>query len=529
MAIRIFWNFCMNQLSRFVRFWLMGCWALSACTLAQSADLLSPTPTRVLLSRNSLISTLERDFSAAPIPIPQPTSTLENTACPPTDGLPTVRHQIEAVIDYGDHSVAVEQQITFINRTDEALDTIRFDIEANRFANAFTLYTVTTPHFELMDVNGRQMTLELTEALLPGCTQDIGLEFQLVIPAVTSGISGYTGYFSYSNRQLNLGHWLPTIAVYRDGEWVTHDVTVIGEQTVSEVADWDVRLQVTNAPPNIVVAAPGDLLESADQVWRYAMTASRDFSVSMSPFFRQESAITEAGTKVEIYSFDNAIVNTPAGQVDGAVQALEATVQSLNHYSDLFGEYGAERFVVVQGDFPDGMEFSQLVFVSDAWFRTNPGTPESYLTIITVHEVSHQWWYARVGNDQALTPWLDEALATYSEYLFYEEFYPDLKDWWWGFRVQTFVQPGYSGNRVDSTVYEFATIREYINAVYLRGALMLDRLREALGTDVFIAWLRAYSDLGTERIVTSDDLWGLLSAEQLTQIAPIRAQFLSAS
>ena len=50
-------------------------------------------------------------------------------------------------------------------------------------------------------------------------------------------------------------------------------------------------------------------------------------------------------------------------------------------YSDLFGTYPYDRFIVVQGDFPDGMEFSGFVFVSDNWFRTNTGTPQSYLTI----------------------------------------------------------------------------------------------------------------------------------------------------
>lgn len=138
-------------------------------------------------------------------------------------------------------------------------------------------------------------------------------------------------------------------------------------------------------------------------------------------------------------------------------------------YADLFGAYPYRRFVIVQGDFPDGMEFTGLVFVSDAWFTSNNGTAQSYLTFITVHEVAHQWWYGRIGSDQAMTPWLDEALATYSEVIFYEEFYPELRDWWWQFRVNNFVGGRYRGKNVDSSVYEFASIRDYINAVYLAG------------------------------------------------------------
>src|SRR5690606_16503225 len=148
------------------------------------------------------------------------------------------------------------------------------------------------------------------------------------------------------------------------------------------------------------------------------------------------------------------------------------TTRALSTYSDLFGAYPRERFVVIQGDFPDGMEFSDLVFVSGDWFASYAGEPKSYLTLITVHEVAHQWWYSRVGNDQAMMPWLDEALATYSEYIFYEEYYPELKDWWWDFRVNTWIPGDFDRHPVSSTVYDFASIREYVNAVYLRGARM---------------------------------------------------------
>ena len=36
-----------------------------------------------------------------------------------------------------------------------------------------------------------------------------------------------------------------------------------------------------------------------------------------------------------------------------------------------------------------------------------------------VHETAHQWWYSLVGNDQTRWPFLDEALAGFSEYVYY--------------------------------------------------------------------------------------------------------------
>jgi aminopeptidase N len=139
-----------------------------------------------------------------------------------------------------------------------------------------------------------------------------------------------------------------------------------------------------------------------------------------------------------------------------------------------------------------------------------------------------KWWYAQVGSDQALTPWLDEALATYSEYIFYEEFHPDLADWWWGFRVRTFVPADYSGRRVDSTVYEFATVRDYINAVYLRGAEMMHRIRGVLGNDAFFAWLRRYADAGAGQIVDEEFIWSVLTPDEQSAIQLIRTTFMRA-
>ena len=302
----------------------------------------------------------------------------------------------------------------------------------------------------------------------------------------------------------------------------------IGEQIVSEIADWEISLNVANAPENLTIAAPGEVTEVDDHQWSIIHHNSREFSLSMSHQFNVAQQEVN-GVNVELYSFDDALVQTENGTVDGAAHALDIATESLAMFSDLFGDYPHKRFVVVQGDFPDGMELSGLVFVSGDWFRSYTGSPAGYLTIITVHEVAHQWWYARVGSDQANTPWLDEALATYSEYIYYEEHYPALRDWWWQFRVGTFVPPDYAGATVDSSVYQFSTIREYINAVYLRGARMLDALRRDLGTDAFFEWLRRYAEAGADRIVTPELFWSLLSPSELLRTQQTRETYLSAA
>jgi hypothetical protein len=510
---------------------LVGC-NLQGSTAAET--LIPPSPTSVTVL-STPVPTLARSIHTIEAPTedvqPEIAATPEVTAeltCGLEASIPTIRHQIEANIDYGARTATVNQTVRYVNRGENDLNDIVLNVEANRYPDAFTLTQLAikgvsgdaTPEF---DLTGRRMLVELLEPLRPNCVLELHVSFDITVPAVAEGVLSFRGFFGHSDRQLNLGHWLPTVALRAGDEWVTRQVVFLGEQEVLAASDWDVTLNVTDANDDLMVAAPGEVEELGDHSWRYQFTSARDFTVSMSEEFKLSTIDSESGVKLELYTLPDAMVTLPDGsQVDGAAHALSSAVLALDSYSDLFGPLDEKRLAIVQGDFPDGMEFSGIVFVSTDWFTRYTGDPASFLTLITVHEVAHQWWYAQVGNDPALAPWLDEALATYCEYIFLEEFYPNLKDWWWGFRVETYAPQGF----VDSTVYEFGSIREYINAVYLRGVLMLHQLRQDIGTEAFFDWLKRYATGAKGEVATPNFLWSLLSPEQLAATEQTRAQFL---
>lgn len=496
---------------------------LAGCNLASTAPAenpIPPSPTTITSLRGTAVPTLERLYSAVDAPTSSPVnltaSVTPEAVCNLGEDIPTTRHTVSAELDYAARTVVVEQQLDYINRTPAALEDFVLNIEPNRFPGAFTLTSLEqivdgeskTPEF---DLTGRRLYLQLAAPLQRDCLLRLRLSFAITIPQVGGGLQAFKGYFGHSERQINLGHWLPTVALRAGGDWITRQAAFIGEQEVITSADWDVTLKVNNAADTLKVAAPGEITELASNHWQYISLNKRDFTLSLSEDFRLNQAVDRNGVSVEVYTFDDAIVQTGSGTLDSADHTLNISLQALESYSALFGDYPYQRLLVVQGDFPDGMEFSGIVFVSSDWFKRFTGDPAGYLTLITVHEVAHQWWYARVGNDPALAPWLDEALATYSEYVFLEEFYPELKDWWWEFRVEAYSPNGF----VDSSVYEFSSIREYINAVYLRGVKMLHTLRQDMGTEAFFAWLRRYAEAGTGEVVTPSFFWSLLSPEEL--------------
>ncbi len=494
---------------------------LTSCNFTRVEQLPQwPTATTVRAIPATLVPTFDQQLRDVP------TAEFEGVAistCQPGDDEPTTLHTVTADIEYAQRTAEVSQTIRYINRTDEPLSQLLLNVEPNIWPGAFTLNRLALGGADAsFELTGRRLLVELPETLEPGCSVALEVMFQLVIPHVGDGLEAYKGFFGYSARQLNLGHWLPTIAVRMNNEWVTREAIAIGEQEVLDAADWDVTVNVSGALNTLRIAAPGKLTHIAPLSWRFLHRSARDFSLSMSETFNVATEALDSGVTVELYSFNDAIIQTEQGAVDSPAYALEVASRSLGLYEDLYGAYPYERLVVVQADFPDGMEFSGLVFVGGEYFRGYVGEPASYLTIITAHEISHQWWYGKVGSDQALSPWLDEALATYSEYVFIEEYYPELKEWWWWFRVDRLEPEGY----VDSTVYEFPTIRAYINAVYLRGVRMLHALRTDLGTEAFFDWLHRYADAGAGRVVTPELFWSLLTPDQWQLIAETRQTFL---
>lgn len=520
----------MRDMFRILAPCIVGLIALSGCNLARSSmpDVtVESGETRVRLQASPIpaTATLGALIASATESGASPTPTEAASERCDADGEKRPARQVSAEIniDFATKSADVVQKIEFLNREALPLKSIVLDVQANQWEDGFQLMGLTVNGMASdYDLNLNRLRLSLDQPLDSGCRLEIGLKFRLQPAAIRDGLRSYRGFFGYSKRQLNLGHFLPTVAARLDDDWRIHDPVGIGEQVVYDVADWQVMVSVENAPDALALAAPGTVTPRGSTTWDIELLNSRDLAISLGDGMTASELQLANGVTVEVYAFDDAQIYANGVRLNGADHVLKETEKALPLFEKLFAPYDRERFVIVQGDFPDGMEFSGLVFVGGAWFTSFDGGPRNYLTLISVHEIAHQWWYARVGNDSALNPWLDEALATYSEYLFIEAHYPAYKNWWWSFRVAGFFPQG----KVDSDVYEFATAREYINAVYLRGVQMLHNLRVDIGDEAFFQLLRAYLAAGDGQIAEPTLFWRQLPPEQRDVTLATRAEYL---
>jgi aminopeptidase N len=163
--------------------------------------------------------------------------------------------------------------------------------------------------------------------------------------------------------------------------------------------------------------------------------------------------------------------------------------------------------------------------LGEAEFADYNGTNRNRLVRIASHEVSHQWWYGVVGDDQAREPWLDEGMARFNELRYYE-FYSPRDVWWWRSQVIYDAAPG---GIVDSPIYTFHHHQNYISVVYNRGAMFLDALREQIGQPAFITFLRDLYRRKAFHIATADDFFVILAAHTTADVRLVTQRYLSNS
>ncbi len=453
----------------------------------------------------------------------QAVSAQEDANCVELSGQAT-RYQLNTTFDWTYRTVHVRQIIRYRNTHTQPLTELVFHSEPHRLSKIETM-TLHNAYDEQgrflapvsIDEEAMRLTVPLIDPVEAGCDAVVELVFDINLHELSD--SNPLGWLAYTDKQINLAHWFPVIAPYDFNGiagWYTPQRHYIGEQAVTEFADYEVNLTLQNAPENVVMVAPGQVTQINATQWRIFHNGARDFGLTFSTIYKLNQQQV-GNVSLELYS----LATTYQGSVN---QAMQDATQALTLYNQVYGEYPHDRLVLVEGDFPDGLEMSGMAFVSTDWFVGWNGNQLHWLTIITVHEIAHQWFYAQVGNDQATEPYLDEALATYSELVFYEHYYPELVGEWWQFRINNY---NLGTDSVDATVYSYTSWRPYINTVYFRGVYMLNDIRKTIGDEAFFAWLNHYYEQNDTQIATSADFWGVLNATDYQATSAIRQTYLA--
>jgi hypothetical protein len=309
------------------------------------------------------------------------------------------------------------QQIAFFTdiREEYSAKTLRSDI-----TDITDIQTGKRLHSEPEPSDPSIIFVELETPLQPDGFMEIEMHYAADIPP---------GWYRYDYRQFkngtiefNLGNFYPILAVYENGEWITHPYVEFGEPFYSKCADYSVTLLV---PEGYTVVASGEeKWEQTDNgIARWVVRAEnmRDFALTASNNLSKLSADIDGITVNSYYVAE--------GDQEGAdhkllgESMLHAGVESIRLFSSLYGYYPYEELDIVETILGSaGMEYPSLIRISDTIALRMERYSEDEFALSTeslvAHETAHQWFYAVIGNDQFLYSWIDESFASFSALLF---------------------------------------------------------------------------------------------------------------
>ncbi len=459
---------------------------------------------------------------STPLVPPAPPPSL--TPDPPTpeasisNAIQNIAYTIEALFDYDNKTMLVEQQVSFTNRSGQPLEMIMMAVEPNRLRGIFRLDRLSMDGITIEEYNleRHRLTFDPPAPIPAGATAEIDLNYMLILPQIEQGDPNVIRpqIFGYTARQVNLTDWYPMLAPFDPQTgWLLAEPWFYGEHLTYPQADFEINLSFGDPLKAPLVASSG-AAQMGDASTRYTLEKGRTFALAMGLSMQSVSADVDGVTVTSYYY--------PGFEIPGQV-VLDTTVKAVQTYTELFGPYPHQTLAAVQGDFNDGMEFDGLYYLSNAFYNLYDGTPNNYLVMIAAHETCHMWWFGAVANDQANHPWLDESFATYCERLFYEKNYPESLPWWWSARIDFFLPEG----KIDGTVDIYGGFTPYTNATYRQGARFLEELRQRIGDEAFFAFLKDYYAQMSGKIAAPEDFFSILQTHATVDSSDIVAKYFT--
>lgn len=428
-----------------------------------------------------------------------------------------VLYSLDATLQYDAGVLTVHETVAFTNRTSQALDSLVFNVTP-AFYHAFQLLDASVDARETtVSLDSSIMELPLPVPLAPGASTLAVLDFRVKVP-------NRGGRFGLGPQVIALGNWFPILAVYRDsrllGEgqvrgWVRGKYVEIGDAFFSQTSDFQVTLTVDQP---VEVAHTGDLVRRLDDSWRFEAKGVRDFALAVSRSFSKISKWVD-GVQVNVYYLP--------GRQDAARTYLDAAVETLYWLSRTIEPYPYEHLdlaeINAEGSTTVGQEYPNLIFIADS-LSSSAGGVDSYGSTLASHETAHQWFYGLVGNDQMYEPWMDEGMVTWLSYHLLRVEGVQSFDRIWQNRV---VNPPIPDLPVNSGVYTYDTEGPYLAAVYRRGAVFLEHIYQAMGSQAFFAALRQYGAAMSGRIGAPFAFLDTMQAHTQVNLNPIISRYFT--
>ncbi|MGW1589107.1 M1 family metallopeptidase [Streptomyces sp. NPDC002386] len=248
----------------------------------------------------------------------------------------------------------------------------------------------------------------------------------------------------------------------------------------SDKATYDIRIK---APKGLTGVSNGRLVSTRDRGgstythWRESRPMATYLATATIGRFDVRTGRTPGGTPIYV-AIDPVLKNS------NNVDVYAVTAAATDYWSRIFGPYPFEETGAIVDDMPEA-GFSLEVQSKPAYSAVRN---ESTI----VHELAHQWFGDSVSVARWKDTWLNEGFATYAQWLWAEH---------QGTRTaHDSFRAAYDARPADSSFWQIKVADPqrdtmFASAVYQRGAMTLQMLRERIGDRAFFELLPAWTRL----------------------------------
>ncbi|GGS13954.1 peptidase [Streptomyces humidus] len=274
----------------------------------------------------------------------------------------------------------------------------------------------------------------------------------------------------------------------------------------SDKAAYDIRIK---APRGLTAVSNGRLVSTYDKGastythWRETKPMATYLATATIGKFDVRTGTTPGGTPIYV-AIDPVLAN------GNDVDVYGVTAEATDYWSQVFGPYPFEETGAIVDDMP------QAGFSLEVQSKPAYSAVRNESTI--VHELAHQWFGDSVSVAHWKDIWLNEGFATYAQWLWAEHR---------GTRsAHDSFLAGYDSRPAANAFWQTVVgdpqrDTMFASAVYQRGAMTLQVLRERIGDKAFFKLLPAWTELHRYGNADTDDFVRLaerISGRQLDDL-----------
>lgn len=434
-----------------------------------------------------------------------------------------VDYEIEAQLETKEKIIVGNEIITWTNNSDRPLEAVYINLYMNAYKDKDTLFikeflkeienrngkeardlflkearwgqiSILSIQLEGEDVslnytniNETVVRVELSRSFSPKELIRLRIKFITKLPKIILR-TGYLDDFYLASL------WYPKLTAFHKDEWKYYPFYPWSE-FFSNFGTYKVWIKV---PGDFIVGASGECLDSYNnhdgtKILYFNIKNIHDFVWVASPHFKTLTS-----------SFGNSKINILYQATDQkrAEEFLQIVRDGLQYLSETIAPYPYPIFTLVEppGGVPGatGIEFPLLVTAS----LMPPPFPfnDSILKAHLYHEISHQYWYGVVANNEVEDAWLDEGIASYYAEKLTHHFDENNAYLWNDGKVKIGLadlrRAFYIENLADGPTkkypWEFKDWKSYYAHNYAKPVLLLMTLENYFGKEKVELFLKAF-------------------------------------